>query len=81
MQVLLILIVGTLNVVCFFVGAKVGQSVVKGEAIEIPTLNPMRAYREAQDKRQAQREADKLETIMQNIEAYDGTGNGQKEVK
>lgn len=81
MEILIILIVGTLNVVCFFVGAKVGQKVVKGEDIKTPVLNPMKAIREAQDKKEAQREQDRLSTIMQNIENYDGTGAGQKEVK
>ena len=78
--ILTILTVGILNVGCFFIGAKVGQKVVKGEPIEIPSLNPMKAYREAQDRKQAEREADKLDTILQNIEAYDGTGAKQKDV-
>ena len=78
--ILTILVVGTLNVACFFVGAKVGQKVVKGEEIELPSLNPMTAYREAQDRKQAEREAEKLDTIMQNIETYDGTSAGQKDV-
>ena len=78
--ILTILVVGTLNVACFFVGAKVGQKVVKGEAIELPSLNPMKAYREAQDRRQAEREAERNDIIMQNIEAYDGTSAGQKDV-
>lgn len=84
MGILLVLILalvnGTLNVVCFFVGAKVGQKVVKGEPIELPSINPMEAIREAQDKREAEREQRKLDTILQNIETYDGTGNGQKDV-
>ena len=78
--ILIIMTVGILNVGCFFIGAKVGQKVVKGEPIEIPSLNPLKAYREAQDRKEAEREADKLGTILQNIEAYDGTGAGQKDV-
>lgn len=80
MDILTILAIGTLNVVCFFIGAKVGQKVVKGEPIELPSLNPMKAYREAQDRRQAEREAERNDIIMQNIEAYDGTSAGQKDV-
>ena len=80
MEILLVLAVGTLNVVCFLFGAKVGMSVVKGEPIELPSINPMKAYREREDKKQAEREQDKLATIMQNIEAYDGTGANQKDV-
>lgn len=78
--VLLILTVSILNVGCFLIGVKVGQKVVKGEEVELPSLNPLKAYREAQDRKQAEREADKLDTIMQNIEAYDGTSAGQKDV-
>ena len=83
MEILLVLVVGTLNVACFFVGAKVGMSVVKGEPIELPSLpsiNPLQAYREQQKKKEAEREQDKLDTILHNIEAYNGTGANQKDV-
>lgn len=78
--VLIILVVGALNVVCFFVGAKVGQKVVKGEEIQAPEINlsnPVKAYRE---KKKAEYEQDRIDTIMQNIEAYNGTSVGQKDV-
>ena len=80
MEILLILTVGALNVACFFVGAKVGQKVVKGEPVEAKLPNPMQAIREREDKREAKREQDRIDTIMRNIENYDGTGNGQEEV-
>lgn len=83
MDILLVLAVGTLNIVCFLLGVKVGMSVVKGEPIELPSfpsLNPIKAYREFENNKQAEREQEKLDTIMQNIEAYDGTSSGQKEV-
>lgn len=80
MEIILTLTVGTLCIACFLIGVKVGQKVVKGEEIELPSLNLMKAYREAQDRKQAEREADRLDTIMQNIEAYDGTSAGQKDV-
>jgi hypothetical protein len=79
--ILTILVVSTLNVVCFLFGAKVGQKVDKGESIEIPTLNPLEAYREHKDRKEAEREQDKIATIMHNIETYDGTGNGQRDVR
>ena len=78
--VILALVIGTLNVVCFFVGAKVGQKVDKGEPIETPSLNPINAIREAQEKREAEREQNQYDTVLHNIEIYDGTGNGQKDV-
>lgn len=80
MEILLVLAVSISNILCLIIGTKVGQKVVKGEPIEIPSLNPLKAYREAQDRKEAEREADKLGTILQNIEAYDGTGANQKDV-
>ena len=80
MEALLLLIMGMTNVLCFMIGAKVGQKVVKGEPVELPSLNPMDAVREHQSKRQAEMELDKVDTILRNVEAYDGTSNGQKDV-
>lgn len=80
MEALLLAIIGLTNIACFMIGAKVGQTVNKGEEIKLPTVNPLEIYREREEKRQAKVEQDKLETIMQNIENYDGTSNGQKNV-
>lgn len=80
MEVLLLAVMGITNIACFVIGARVGQAASKGETIETPTVNPMKLYREHEAKREAQREQDRLDTIMRNIESYDGTGNGQEEV-
>ena len=77
---LLIATIGTLCIVCFFVGARVGQKVAKGEPIEVKLPSPMQAIREREDKREAKREQERIDTIMRNIEAYDGTSYGQEEV-
>ena len=45
MEILLVLVVGTLCIVCFFVGAKVGQKVVNKEEIKLPNLNPIAAVK------------------------------------
>ena len=69
-----------LNIVCFYMGAKIGQKVVNGEKLEVPSINPMEAYRKREAKKEVKIEQDKLEAIMHNIECYDGTGAGQKDV-
>jgi hypothetical protein len=69
-----------LNVSCFIIGARVGQKVVKGEKIELPKLNPMEIYKEHQEKKEVEKEKDKLETILRNLERYDGTANNQEDV-
>ena len=71
---------GMTNIFCFMIGAKVGQKVVKGEEVKLPTLDPMKAYREHQERKEAQAEQDRIDVIMKNIDSYDGTGNGQKDV-
>lgn len=78
--ILIIFVVSTLNVACFYIGAIVGQKVVKGETLEVPNLNPMEAYRAKEEKKEAQKEQDKVEAIMRNIERYDGTPYGQEEI-
>lgn len=84
MELLIILallaVVSTLNIVCFFIGAKVGQKVVKGESVEIPTINSMQMYRERQERKEAEAKQSEIEKLMHNIEVYDGTGNGQQDV-
>ncbi len=78
--VFIILVTGALNVACFFLGAKVGQTVSKGETIEMPSANPLKAVREHRAKKEAEMEQDRLDTIMRNIERYDGTARGQEDV-
>lgn len=77
---LFIALMALINVMSFTIGAKVGQKIVKGEKIELPKVNPMQVYREHQEKKEVERENNKLETIMRNIEKYDGTAKGQEDV-
>mgnify|MGYP003440827854 FL=1 len=81
MDILLLAVVGTLNVVCFFIGAKVGQAVSKGKEIEAPKIpSPMTAYKNHIATKEAEAEKNRLDVILRNIERYDGTGNGQEDV-
>ncbi len=81
MEILLIAVVGTLNIACFFIGAKVGQTVANGKEIQTPEVkSPMKLIHEHQDRKEAEKEKSKLDTILQNIERYDGTANGQEDV-
>jgi hypothetical protein len=80
MEVLLLLVMGATNILCFVIGAKVGQAVSKGEKVELPTISPVKAYKEHQDKKRAEMEQGRIDTILRNIEAYDGTSRGQEDV-
>lgn len=77
-QILLLALVAASNIVCFVIGAKVGQSVQKGEPVKLPA--PVRAIQEHRDRKEAEKEQAAIDTIMRNIESYDGTGTGQEEI-
>ena len=80
MEVLTLAVFAIANIFCFIIGAKVGQKVAKGEPVEMPTVNPMEIVREHKAKQKAEEELDRLDAIMRNIESYDGTSNGQRDV-
>lgn len=81
MEVLLLAVMAASNILCFMVGAKVGQTVNKGEEVKLPSVNPLEAYREHQEKKEAQAEQERINTILRNIDRYDGTPQGQEEVR
>lgn len=81
MEVLTIAVTGIMCLFSFVVGAKVGQKAAKGETVELPELNPIKAYKRNEAQKKADIEQEKLNTVLQNIERYDGTSRGQKEVK
>ena len=80
MEIMLILCTGMLNVLCFFVGAKVGQKVQHDEPITMPEINPVKTWDEWQDRKVAKRERKKADILLENIESYDGTSLGQRDI-
>ena len=80
LEILILIVgIGLINVLCFLIGAKTGQKAIKGEDIEIPNLNPIEAVREHEEARQQRKEEDNFNTMLENIEVYDGTSLGQKD--
>lgn len=78
-EVLLVLSTGSICLLAFYFGSILGR----GEQIpnkEINMPNPLKIYREHQDKKEAQKEQERIDIIMQNIDSYDGTANGQKDI-
>ena len=76
-----ILIICLSNLLCFIVGAKVGQKIVRQEKIE---LNPVKAVKNTitEHKVQKEKEAEDeyIKAILHNIDVYDGTSVGQVKV-
>lgn len=68
------------NILCFMIGAKVGQQAAKGEPIRMPEADPLKKVREAKERTKEKMERDRLAVIMENIESYNGTDMGQRDV-
>lgn len=77
---LIMVLQGFLCISSFSIGAKVGQKVVKGEAIETGIKNPIQAFEEYKEKETQKRIEDRHQTVAENIDNYDGTGLGQKDL-
>ena len=80
MDAVMILTLGFVNLACFLMGAKVGQTVSKGEDVKVPEINPMEIHRKREARREALEEQKRIDVIMRNIECFDGTGRGQEDV-
>ena len=78
--ILTIVAVGTLNVVCFFVGSKIGQMVAKDKDIEMPKVNPLEYVQAQREKKHAREEQERYNIILENVNNYNGTDAGQKDV-
>lgn len=77
--IILILGIGIMNILCFLIGAKTGQKVVKGESIELPNANPIKVMETIKEDRRQKKEEENMNINLENIENYDGTGLGQKD--
>ena len=71
---------GFLCIACFIIGAKVGQTVSNGEKVEMPKVDLFKAHREREARKEMQMKQDKLDTVLRNIDRYDGTSKGQEDV-
>lgn len=81
-EYLFIVCVLAINVLSFFIGAKVGQKVVRGETIETPKIEPwqIKTIREYNQERKVRKEIERDKVIAENIDSYNGTPYGQKEI-
>lgn len=78
--ILLILVIGIINALCFFIGAKVGQKVVRGETLETPLKTPSQLVSEAKSNFEYRKMQERDQIIADNIDSYNGTGIGQKDI-
>lgn len=75
MLILAMLLMGLFNIFSFYLGAKITQKVQNNEIIKIP--NPLRKIEEIKERN----EDKKINEInMENINNYDGSAIGQKDI-
>lgn len=78
----LLVLVGIQNLICIYMGIKIGLALARDEAINLP--NPAEAVKEHREKKEAQeaaaKEQKKIDAILRNIDNYNGTADGQEDV-
>ena len=77
MEALLLMIMGLTNIACFMIGVNVRQKVDKGEEVKLQIVKPAKAVPVQTEEDVAK---SRFDTIMQNIDNYDGTEYGQVDV-
>lgn len=74
------LITTLICVSCFYFGAKIGQKITNNHELKLPNINPVNIVKEHIEKREEKKEINKLQVMSDNIDNYDGTGLGQKDI-
>lgn len=78
---ILIAIIVASNIICFTIGAKIGQKIVRQETI---TLNPIKAVENAitehKEVKIKEAEDEYFKAIYQNIDNYTGDSIGQVDI-
>lgn len=81
METIEVLCLCALNMFSFVMGAKIGQKTIKGETIETPKIpNPVKAIEEYKESKEYKEKQERFNNMMDNINNYDGTGLGQKDI-
>ena len=74
----IVLLLTVCNMLCLIIGVKEGIKASRGEEVMLP--NPVRAVREHKEQKEASRKDQAMEDMSYNIDIYDGTGLGQRDI-
>ena len=77
-QLLLVAVICLSNVACLIAGVKIGQKAYRGEEIKLP--NPVEKAQTFKETQEYRKEQEALDTMMHNINVYDGTSLGQMDI-
>lgn len=76
----LLFLFGVFIILAYTLGLKNGQKLKNNEEIKMPEVNPIKIVRNEIDAFEQRKKQDVYDTIMANIDNYDGTGLGQKDI-
>lgn len=76
----LLFLFGVFIIVAYTLGLKNGQKLKNNEEIEMPEVNPVKIVRNEIETFEQKKKQDAYDTMMANIDNYDGTGLGQKDI-
>lgn len=83
-NVLLITIVGMFNLLSFYLALKMNNKTETVKEKKNVTINPVKIYKTAKERKRIEEEKQKEQEILkanlENIENYDGTPLGQKDI-
>lgn len=78
--IILCTIFGIFILVAYSLGLKNGQRLSKNEEVVVPNVNPVKVVTQEIEKHEERKKQEREEIIDYNIDNYDGTGLGQKDV-
>ena len=76
----LLFLFGIFIILAYALGLKNGQKLKNNEEIKIPEINPVKIVRNEIETFEQKKKQDAYDTMMANIDNYDGTGIGQKDI-
>lgn len=79
-SILLCTIFGVFILVAYSLGLKNGQRISKNEEVVVPNVNPIKVITEEKERTEEKKKQEAYEIMMSNIDNYDGTGLGQKDI-
>lgn len=76
----LLFLFGVFIILAYTLGLKNGQKLKNNEEIKIPEINPVKIVKNEIETFEQKKKQDAYDTMMANIDNYDGTGLGQKDI-
>ena len=70
--ILVIVSIGMMNILCFLIGARVGQKVVNKEEVKLPNLNLIAAAKQYEKNKEIEEADKKYKEDLEAINNYNG---------